>query len=127
MTHFFRLIVLSFLLAGGFLLSILSCALYNSWWPLFVIFTYIFAPLPNMICSRFQSDEIIGDEPSIMTDVGNFLTSIFIISGFGFSVVFFHAEMITQAAMIMSIIGGLMVYGTILAYSYLFSQSDELE
>jgi hypothetical protein len=44
-------------LACGFLLVILSCALFSNWLPLLVVATYVLAPLPNAICSRYAAGE----------------------------------------------------------------------
>ena len=44
-------------LACGFLLVILSCALFSNWLPLLVVATYILAPLPNAICARYAAGE----------------------------------------------------------------------
>ncbi|KAJ2686609.1 Vacuolar protein sorting-associated protein 55 [Coemansia spiralis] len=116
---------LSVCLACGFLLSILSCALYGNWWPLVVVFTYAFAPLPNAIFGRYVSSDPLADVSSSVADFGRFLTSILIVSGFGLPLVLAHSGIITTAAMLMSVGGGLLVYGTIIVYSTLFrAQSD---
>jgi len=46
-----------FRLACGFLLVILSCALFSNWLPLLVVATYVLAPLPNAICARYAAHE----------------------------------------------------------------------
>ncbi|KAI8870868.1 vacuolar protein sorting-associated protein [Ramicandelaber brevisporus] len=121
------ILVLALCLATGFLLATLSCALYGSWWPLAVVFTYCLAPLPNMIFSRLggAADDPLADlsgSGGALEDAGKFITAMMIVSGFGFPVVLYHAGVIVQNAMLMSISGGLLVYGTIIAYMRLFSQ-----
>ncbi|KAI8992134.1 vacuolar protein sorting 55 [Mycotypha africana] len=123
-----RIIALSFVLAIGFLLVILSCALYENWWPLFVVATYILAPLPNAICSRFDHTYDVlsmGNDNQGIVDAGQFITGIFIVTGFCLPSVLAHNEIITYPAMGMSIAGGLLVYGTIIAYTHFFSQQSE--
>ncbi|ORX48754.1 vacuolar protein sorting 55, partial [Hesseltinella vesiculosa] len=120
------IIALAFVLAIGFLLVILSCALYYNWWPLLVVATYILAPLPNAICARCAGEyDIMSDYNSGVVDAGHFVTGMFIVTGFCLPFVLAHAEVITVPAMIMSICGGILVYGTIITYSHFFSLQDE--
>lgn len=119
---------LAFVLACGFLLVILSCALYNNWYPLLVVTTYVLAPFPNFMCARCAGggdDLMIADSSSGFQDAGRFLTSIFIVTGFGLPLVLAHAGTIGIPAMILSIAGGLLVYGTIIAYSRLFASDGD--
>ncbi|KAJ2353690.1 Vacuolar protein sorting-associated protein 55 [Coemansia erecta] len=116
---------LSVCLAAGFLLSILSCALYGNWWPLVVVFTYAVAPLPNAIFGRYVSADPLADVSSSVADFGRFLTSMLVVSGFGLPVVLSHAGIITSMAMFMSISGGVLVYGTIIVYSTLFREQSD--
>ncbi|RCH90703.1 Vacuolar protein sorting-associated protein 55, partial [Rhizopus stolonifer] len=51
----------------------------------------------------------------------HFITGIFIVSGFCLPFVLAHAEVITTPAMIMSTLGGALVYGTIVAYAHFFA------
>ncbi|KAI8072351.1 vacuolar protein sorting 55 [Gongronella butleri] len=121
-----RIIALAFVLAIGFLLVILSCALYYNWWPLLVVATYILAPLPNAICARCAGEyDIMSDYNSGAIDAGHFVTGMFIVTGFCLPFVLAHAGVITVPAMIMSICGGILVYGTIITYSHYFSQQDD--
>ncbi|KAJ2097297.1 Vacuolar protein sorting-associated protein 55, partial [Coemansia sp. S142-1] len=88
-------------------------------------FTYAFAPLPNAIFGRYVSSDPLADVSSSVADFGRFLTSILVVSGFGLPLVLAHSGIIAVPAMVMSIGGGLLVYGTIIVYSTLFrAQSD---
>ncbi|KAG2176371.1 hypothetical protein INT43_005605, partial [Umbelopsis isabellina] len=122
------IIALAFVLAVGFLLVILSCALYHNWWPLFVVATYVLAPVPNALCARCAGgDDLMSDYHSGVVDAGEFITGIFIVTGFCLPLVLAHSEVvsITIPAMIMSIIGGILVYGTIIAYTHFFANEGE--
>jgi len=120
-------IFLSFFLAVGFLLIILSCALWSNWLPLLVALTFVLAPVPNALFAHCGSDDFSNDEyeaaPAV--DLGRFITSIVVVTGFAFPLILQHAEVIKPAASYMSIIGGSLVYGTILAYSAVFRQDSE--
>ncbi|KAK0521162.1 Vacuolar protein sorting-associated protein 55 [Tilletia horrida] len=120
------IIGLSFVLAVGFLLIILSCALWSNWLPLLVALTYVLAPLPNSVCSKCAgADDFSADYNSVYLDFGNFLTSVIVVSGFAMPLTWAHAGIIAPMACIMSICGGGLVYGTILTYSGFFDQVDD--
>ncbi|KAF9227912.1 vacuolar protein sorting 55 [Gyrodon lividus] len=118
-------ILLSFVLAVGFLLIILSCALWANWLPLLVALTFVLAPLPNALFAHCGGDEFSSYESSTgPVDLGRFITSTIVVTGFALPVVFTHSEVIRPGACVMSIIGGGLVYATIIAYSAAFRQDD---
>ncbi|KAK6511571.1 Vacuolar protein sorting-associated protein 55 [Arthrobotrys musiformis] len=124
------IIALSFVLAIGFLLVILSSALYGQYSPLFVVATYLFAPLPNAICGRYAStynDDFMGSgsSASSVLDLGRFLTGFLVLMGMALPAVLAHAGIIQIGAMIMSIIGGLLIYGTIIAFTMFFQEESD--
>ncbi|EEH03067.1 vacuolar sorting-associated protein [Histoplasma capsulatum] len=86
------IISLSFILAIGFLLVILSAALWHNFLPLLVVATYVIAPLPNWISL-----------PALLA----------------------HSGAIQMSAMVMSILGGLLIYGTIISFSMFFQEQEE--
>jgi len=153
-------ILLSFVLAVGFLMIILSCALWANWLPLLVgaytlrppfallnlppALTFVLAPLPNALFAHCGGDDFSSNEGNGPVDLGRFLTSIIVVTGFAFPVVLTHSEVVKPGACVMSIIGGgyvlsdsarsethfwgcRLVYGTILAYSAVFRQDDEYD
>ncbi|KAJ3033341.1 Vacuolar protein sorting-associated protein 55 [Rhizophlyctis rosea] len=121
------IIGLAFLLAVGILLVILSCALYGVWLPLLVVLTYVLAPIPNILCKRIAGagGDFFNEEHRGVLETGYFLTAIFVVSGFGIPIVLEHANQITQPAMFLSILGGLMIYFTILGYMHFFVTVEE--
>lgn len=78
------IIALSFVLAVGFLLVILSCALFKEYLPLLVVATYVLAPVPNWICSRCANpDDFVESSGAAVLDLGRFFTGFFVIMGIG--------------------------------------------
>jgi hypothetical protein len=81
------IIALSFVLAVGFLLVILSCALWHSYFPLLVVATYVLAPVPNWICSHCSAgpDDFVesGSGASAVLDLGRFFTGFLVVMGIG--------------------------------------------
>jgi hypothetical protein len=124
--------------------STLLCATYSySTTSLYKALTFIIAPLPNALFSHCGSDDFGADyEASGPVDLGRFITSVVVVTGFALPVVLAHAEVIKPAASLMSIVGGgyvplvipttvtslnlvqSLVYGTILAYSAAFRQTE---
>ncbi|WWC95196.1 hypothetical protein V866_002052 [Kwoniella sp. B9012] len=119
-------ILLSFVLAAGFLLVILSCALWANWLPLLVALTFVLAPLPNSICARCsRADDLSPEYNSAYVDFGRFLTGMLVTTGLSLPVLLAHSKLIQPAACWMSIAGGGLVYGTILVYSGWFGGSSD--
>ena len=72
------------ILAIGFLLVILSCALWHEYLPLLVVATYVLAPLPNWICSRCSNpDDFMESAGSAVVDFGRFCTAFLVVMGVG--------------------------------------------
>lgn len=87
-SHFGLDAVLTFcqVLAIGFLLVILSSALWQNYLPLLVVATYVVAPLPNWICGRAANhDDFIESGGSGIVDFGRFLTGFLVVMGIGMS------------------------------------------
>ncbi len=86
--------------------------------------TFVLAPLPNALFGHCGADDSFSaeSEGSAAVDLGRFLTSVTVLTGFAFPLVLAHSEVIKMEACVMSIIGGGLVYGTILAYSQVFKE-----
>ncbi|KAK4987816.1 Vacuolar protein sorting-associated protein 55 [Elasticomyces elasticus] len=120
------IIALSFILAIGFLLVILSSALWRNYLPLLVVATYVTAPLPNFICGRAANpDDFMDSGSNGVVELGRFLTGFMVVMGVALPVVFAHTALITWPAMLMSIVGGLLIYGTIISFTMFFRESEE--
>jgi len=120
-------VFLAMVLAVGFLMIILSCVLWGNWLPLLVALTFVLAPLPNALFSHCGSDEFAANYDGASSgpvDLGRFITAMIVTSGFALPIVLAHAQIIHNTACVMSILGGGLVYGTILAYSAAFNQEE---
>lgn len=120
------IIALSFVLAIGFLLVILSAALFHNYLTLLVVATYVIAPLPNFICAKCANpDDFMGDAGYAVVDFGRFVTGFLVVMGIALPVVLAHCALIQVPAMAMSIIGGLLIYGTIISFSQFFKEEQD--
>jgi Vacuolar protein sorting 55 len=71
-------------LAIGFLLVILSSALFHNYLPLLVVATYVIAPLPNWICGRCSNpDDFMENAGNAVIDFGRFCTGFLVVMGIG--------------------------------------------
>ena len=71
-------------MAIGFLLVILSSALFESYLTLLVVATYVIAPLPNWICGKAQAhDDFMDNGSSSIVELGRFLTGFLVVMGIG--------------------------------------------
>ncbi|KAH8786294.1 vacuolar protein sorting 55 [Hyaloscypha sp. PMI_1271] len=120
------IISLSFVLAIGFLLVILSCALFKQYLPLLVVATYVLAPLPNWICGRCANpDDFVESSSNAVVDFGRFCTGFLVLMGVALPALLAHSELIRWAAALMSITGGALIYGTIIAFGMFFQEESE--
>ncbi|CUM51623.1 uncharacterized protein AC631_02699 [Debaryomyces fabryi] len=128
-----KIIFLSAFLASGFLLILLSCALYNNWKPLWVIVIFLIAPLPNIIALSIESrrDDFLtfsndhGNNPTTLEEMSKFLTGVLLVSGISLPLTLYHTHLIQFGSMIMSIIGGLIVYVDIIIFIWFFSEEED--
>ncbi|KAK2742984.1 Vacuolar protein sorting-associated protein 55 [Onygenales sp. PD_40] len=120
------IIALSFVLAIGFLLVILSAALWHNYLPLLVVATYVIAPLPNWICGRCANpDDFMESSGSAIVDFGRWCTGFLVLMGIALPALLAHSGAIQVPAMVMSILGGLLIYVTIISFSMFFQEQEE--
>eukprot|EP00050_Salpingoeca_kvevrii_P018486 m.74735 g.74735 ORF g.74735 m.74735 type:complete len:178 (-) comp8067_c0_seq1:115-648(-) len=122
------LCLLAFFTTMGALMVILSCALphYDNWYPMFVVLTYLFAPLPTMIARRSNdSSSSFSSGGTVADDVAVFMTAAIVVSGFGIPYVLWHNETIVAGAAWLCAGGNLVIFLTILAYFRAFADSDD--
>ncbi|MCJ1285536.1 Vacuolar protein sorting-associated protein 55 [Xylographa opegraphella] len=120
------IIALSFVLAIGFLLVILSSALWHNYLPLLVVATYVVAPLPNWVCGRCANpDDFMENAGSAIVDFGRFVTGFLVVMGIALPALLAHCALIQYPAMAMSIVGGLLIYGTIISFTMFFQEEQE--
>jgi len=113
-------------------MNILSCTLRfdtdsdsiaPKWWPFFSVVAYFLAPIPSLLIPK--EDNTFSETPSVFKHIAMFLTGALIISGFGVPLVLAHVEIIDPRAMALALSGGLVVYGTIIAYLHFYHKKDD--
>ncbi|VDI47210.1 leptin receptor gene-related protein-like [Mytilus galloprovincialis] len=116
------LIAMAFAAAVGVTFLVLGCALYDNWWPMFVLIFYFLSPLPTVI-SRRMSDSL-DTASSACVELAIFLTSGIVISAIGLPLVLAHVNTIDWGACALVLAGDLVVFLTILGYFFVFGNED---
>ena len=128
-----KIISLSGFLALGFLLSILSCALFHNYYPVFDIAIFLIAPIPNSLFgksssgSSYSTSDFMLDESGNEHDFAHFLTGVLVTSGFALPVVFTHCNLINSVACVMAMLGGFIIYSSVVIFSWFFKRSWDNE
>ncbi|SCW00161.1 LAFE_0B10792g1_1 [Lachancea fermentati] len=122
-----KIISLSGFLALGFLLVILSCALFHNYYPLFDILIFLLAPIPNSLFSKHnaESHDFMNESSNNVQDVGHFFTGMLVTSGLALPTVFYHCQLINHYSCIMSTTGGVIIYLSIVVFSWFFNTGWE--
>lgn len=114
------------ILAIGFLLVILSAALFHNFLTLLVVATFVLAPLPNWICGRCANpDDFMENTGNAIIDFGRFCTGFLVVQGIALPILFAHCALIQRPAAAMSIVGGVLVYGTIISFTQFFKETED--
>ena len=118
-------IFLSFSLALGFLLVILSCAIWSNWMPIWSAVSFALAPTPNACFGNLAGADSFSDYHYAYLDMGYFLTGALLMTGIALPIVLAHTGIITGTAAVLTLCGGVLVYGTS-TYTPTHARSDGL-
>lgn len=120
-----KIISLSGFLALGFLLVILSCALFHNYYPLFDILIFLLAPIPNTLFgagNKYHTSDFMSDSSNTGQDLAHFLTGMLVTSGVALPVVLYHCQLIGHLSCIMCMTGGLIIYSSIVIFKWFFKK-----
>ncbi|KAL4401127.1 Vacuolar protein sorting-associated protein 55 [Malassezia pachydermatis] len=118
-------IFLSFTLALGFLMVILSCALWSNWMPFWSAVSFALAPAPNVLFGGLAGADSFSDYNNAYLDFGYFLTGLLLMTGVALPLMLAHTSIITGTAALLSLGGGVLIYGTMMTYGAFFHTPDE--
>lgn len=126
-----KIIGLSVILSVGFLLVILA-GIYGNWFPIIIGIIFAVAHLPVAITKNiasssdydFNFDSTTTNSKAII-EIGQFLTAFLLVSGVYLPILLNHSLILTKTAMVLTIVGGLLIYGTVYTFSHYFDEPQE--
>lgn len=129
-----KIIGLSVVLAVGFLLVILA-GIYRNWFPIIIGIIFAVAHLPVAITRNVSSSsdydfnfDSTSTNTNVLVEAGQFITAFLLVTGVYLPILLNHSLILTKTAMVLSIIGGLLIYGTVYLFSHYFDEpTDEDE
>lgn len=125
-----RIIGLSVVLSMGFLLVVLA-AVYGNWFPIVDGVIFAVAHIPSAVTKALVSLDydfsLESSSTNVVAEVGQFLLAFLVVTGFYLPVLLHHLLILTRTAMVLTIIGGSLIYGTVYTFSLYFDEAEELE
>ncbi|CAH2353812.1 vacuolar protein sorting-associated protein 55 [[Candida] railenensis] len=130
-----KIIGLSIVLSMGFLLVVLA-GIYGNWFPIIIGIVFAFAHIPIIVSNvlsegygdyDFNFDTTSSNSPNAAKEVGLFLSAFLLISALSLPVLLHHSRILTTTAMVLTIIGGGLIYGTVYTFSSFFRDEEEEE
>ncbi|KAL3499838.1 hypothetical protein ACH5RR_038931 [Cinchona calisaya] len=101
--HTGKLAMLAILVSGGIVLQILACALYNNWWPMLTVITYVVLPMPLLFFAGSDTSSLFSESGNAWVDATKFLTGAAAVGSIAIPVILKHAGVIGWGAMAMEL------------------------
>ncbi|CAJ1928907.1 unnamed protein product [Sphenostylis stenocarpa] len=118
-----KLVSLAILVSGGIVLQILACALYNNWWPMLSVLTYVLLPMPLLFFAG-SSDSVFSESDNSWVNFTKFLTGASTVGGIAIPSILKHAGVIGWGAFAMEL-SSYFVFGlTVLCYLWMSDEDD---
>ncbi|ODV78841.1 uncharacterized protein CANTADRAFT_53493 [Suhomyces tanzawaensis NRRL Y-17324] len=130
-----KIIGLSVILSMGFLLVILA-GIYGNWFPIIIGILFAVAHLPIAITGALasSSDYDFNFDPSnpsatgALQEIGLFTSAFLLLLGLALPVLLHHSRILTKTATVLTIVGGGLIYGTVVTFSRFFDEpQDEVD
>lgn len=127
-----KIVGLSVVLSMGFLLVILA-GIYGNWFPIINGLIFAVAYLPAVITRAafdksdydFNFDPQTSSHTLAVQEAGKFLTGFLVLTGFSLPILLHHSLILTKTALVLTIIGGGLIFGTVYTFSQAFDQPEE--
>ncbi|XP_068636277.1 vacuolar protein sorting-associated protein 55 homolog [Aristolochia californica] len=120
--HTGRLAFLAILVSSGVVLQILSCALYNNWWPMLTVSMYVILPMPLLFFAGSDTASIMSSSGDSWVDATKFLTGASAVGSIAIPAILKHANVICWGALAMQLSSFLLF---VLAIVYYLQNSND--
>lgn len=129
-----KIIGLSIVLSMGFLLVVLA-GIYGNWFPIVdgIIFAVAYLPIIVTRTAFDLSDYDFNFDPSttsrtlLIKEFGMFLSAALLVTGVYLPILLHHSLILTKTAVVLTLFGGCLIYGTVYTFSRAFDQPEETE
>lgn len=129
-----KIIGLSIVLSMGFLLVVLA-GISGNWFPIVdgIIFAIAYLPviisrvLFNLSDYDFSFDPQTSSRTLAVQELGKFLTAALLVTGFYLPILLHHSHFLTTTAVVLTLLGGSLIYGTVYTFSQAFDNPEESE
>lgn len=126
-----KIIWLSIVLTLGFLLIMIAC-INDSWYSFLIGIFFTIAHLPIVLATYFteKSDYDFDFDPHtsskaiLLKEIAKFVSAFLLVSGLRVPFILHHSHLITKLALILSIIGGIVIYFSVVAFDYYLNKND---
>ncbi|CAM0942754.1 unnamed protein product [Alopecurus aequalis] len=119
-----RLAALALLVGVGITLQFLACALYNNWWPMLTVLTYLILPMPLLFFMGNDSPSFISNEGDPWVNFTKFLTGASIVGSIAIPSILKHAGVIGWGALTMEL-SSFGVFGLAILWYIQMNHEDE--
>lgn len=126
-----KIIGLSIVLSMGFLLVILA-GIYGNWFPIVdgIIFAVAYLPVVVTQSAFNLSDYDFNFDPSttsrtlVIKEFGMFVSAALFVTGVYLPILLHHSLILTRTAVILTLFGGFLIYGTVYTFSRAFDNPE---
>lgn len=129
-----KIIGLSIVLSMGFLLVVLA-GIYGNWFPIVdgIIFAVAYLPIVVTRTAFNLSDYDFNFDPSttsrtlVIKEFGMFISATLLVTGVYLPIILHHSLILTKTAVVLTLIGGFLIYSTVYTFSRAFDSPEEAE
>uniref|UniRef100_A0A7S0J070 Vacuolar protein sorting 55 n=1 Tax=Calcidiscus leptoporus TaxID=127549 RepID=A0A7S0J070_9EUKA len=100
-----HLLLLAALVSGALFMHILSCALYNNWWPMLLVLAYLLMPIPLVVIARARGDGFLESGSKHVLRWGEFFAAFVFSLIVGVPLILLRAEVVELGAVLMDLSG----------------------
>ena len=105
---------------------VILAGIYGNWFPIVIGLIFSVAYLPVAITRRFNSfDPFSAPSTNVLAELGQFLTAFLLVSGLYLPIVLHHSYILTTTAAALTIIGGVLIFGTVYTFSHYFDEPED--
>ncbi|XP_042486309.1 vacuolar protein sorting-associated protein 55 homolog [Macadamia integrifolia] len=114
--HSGKLAILAILVSAGIVLQILACALYNNWWPMLTVLTYVLLPIPLIFFAGSDTSSLLSETGNSWVDATKFLTGASVVGCIAIPSILKHADVIGWGALALELSSFLIFVIAIISY-----------